>query len=180
MDENKVYTKSESFDNQLTTNCQPSDNQTTAQGKLSKGKLSKDDTLSTDVYKKEPFDYQSVVECFNSICKSLPRVHKITDTRKRKIKMVFKQLDGESFETLFTKAEASDFLTGRSGKDWKADFDFIMRPDKAIKIMEGSYDSRYSVDETSQLYQTDDRENELALQRMAFGDILDEGGDAYA
>lgn len=42
LDENKVYSINPSIDNQLTTICQPTDNQPTAQGKISKGKLSKD------------------------------------------------------------------------------------------------------------------------------------------
>lgn len=83
-------------------------------------------------------DYQSVLDLFNQICVSLPKATKLTDTRRRKIKSVHKQLDDVSFNDYFERVEASDFLTGRV-KEWRADFDWIMQPKNAVKIIEGSY-----------------------------------------
>lgn len=85
-------------------------------------------------------DYQSVLDLFNQICVSLPKATKLTDTRRRKIKSVHKQLDGVSFNDFFERVETSDFLTGRV-KKWRADFDWIMQPKNAVKIIEGSYDN---------------------------------------
>lgn len=31
------------------------------------------------------------------------------------------------------------FLTGNNERKWKADFDFLMRVDKAISVLEGKY-----------------------------------------
>lgn len=90
----------------------------------------------------EPFDCQNVVDSFNLICKSLPKVRSLSEPRKRKIKAVRKILGDLSFDGFFQKVEKSDFLTGRSGKDWKADFDFILQPQKTVKIIEGSYDNK--------------------------------------
>ena len=138
LDETKVYYKTPDFDNQLTTTCQPSDNQTTAQGKLSKDKLSEDTTSSTDVDNKELFDFRSVVDCFNSVCISLPKIKKLSDKRKRAIRKADKLLDDISFEQFFLMVEQSDFLTGRKG-DWSCGFDWIMKPDNLTKIIEGNY-----------------------------------------
>ena len=38
-------------------------------------------------------------------------------------------------------AGKSDFLNGKNEKRWKADFDFIINPEKFIKIMEGKYNN---------------------------------------
>ena len=41
---------------------------------------------STSVDRQPPFDYQSVVDCFNSVCVSLPKVQKLADKRRKAIK----------------------------------------------------------------------------------------------
>lgn len=88
-------------------------------------------------------DYQSIVDNFNLICSSLPRVKKITDTRKRAIKKAADALEGlSSFEEVFKKVEASDFLTGRIGEFTGCGFDWIMKPANLTKIIEGNYDNR--------------------------------------
>ena len=40
---------------------------------------------------------------------------------------------------LFQKAEASDFLSGRSG-DWQASFDWLIKAGNSQKVLEGNYD----------------------------------------
>lgn len=39
------------------------------------------------------------------------------------------------------KIQASDFLTGKI-KNWKADFDWIIKEDHAVSIFEGKYDNK--------------------------------------
>lgn len=88
-------------------------------------------------------DYQSIVDNFNLICSSLPKVRRITDTRKRAIKKATDALEGlSSFEEVFQKVEASDFLTGRNGGFKGCGFDWIMKPTNLTKIIEGNYDNR--------------------------------------
>lgn len=86
------------------------------------------DTPSTPVDSRDSFDYQSVFDSFNRICKSLPKVQKINDRRRKAIKNAGKLLDGVSFEELFTRVEQSDFLTGRSGNWTGCGFDWILKP----------------------------------------------------
>lgn len=147
---NGVYSE---IDNQMTTICQPSVNQMSAQDKISKDKLSKDniiDTLSTCVDGSNAFDYQSVINSFNSICTSLPKVQKLTDTRKKKIKNTSKLLGEMTFEDLFFKVESSDFLSGRNGKWTACCFDWILNSANLAKIIEGNYDNKQSTTSNTQ------------------------------
>lgn len=90
-------------------------------------------------------DYQSIVDNFNLICSSLPKVRRITDARKRAIKKATDALEGlSSFEEVFQKVEASDFLTGRNGSFRVCGFDWIMEPANLTKIIEGNYDNQDS------------------------------------
>ena len=89
---------------------------------------------------KDNFDFQSVVSLFNSVCKSLPQVQRLTEIRKRKIRNADKQLNGD-FKSFFEKVERSDFLSGRK-TDWKASFDWIFTPQNLTKIVEGNYENK--------------------------------------
>ena len=124
----------------MTTKCQPNDNQMSAQNKINKSKVNKNkDILSTDVDAQPRFDYQSVINSFNSVCKSLPKVLKLTDKRRKAIKNASKLLGEMSFDDLFAKVEQSDFLTGRTGKWNGCGFDWILKPSSVTKIIEGNY-----------------------------------------
>jgi hypothetical protein len=49
--------------------------------------------------------------------------------------------DLEHWRVVITRLNQSSFLTGRTeGARWKADFDWIMKPDSATKVLEGKYD----------------------------------------
>ena len=143
LEKSGMYTADIQNDNQLTTKCQPNDNQITAQDKLSKDKISKDNiSLSTDVDDRAHFDYQSVIDCFNSVCVSLPKVQKLTDKRRRAIKNACKLLGDTDFSVLFAKVEQSDFLTGRTGNWSGCGFDWILSPSNLTKIIEGNYENK--------------------------------------
>ena len=81
-------------------------------------------------------ELQKIVELFNSICISLPNIQ-MTDSRRRALQ----NSKIKDWEQLFVKVEASDFLSGRV-KDWKASFDWIIKPNNAVKILEGNYDNK--------------------------------------
>ena len=85
-------------------------------------------------------DFDLIISRFNEICKSLPKCKKLTDSRKASIKARWEEY-GEDIFTAFEKAEASDFLSGRSGGWNGANLDWILCPSNMIKIMEGNYDN---------------------------------------
>ena len=102
-----------------------------------------DNNISTGVDGISPIHihYQEIIDLFNSICVSLNKVKSLTDTRKKKIKSAYKLLNGD-YEGLFKRVEESDFLSGRSGKWDKCGFDWIMKQENMVKILEGNYDNK--------------------------------------
>ena len=89
--------------------------------------------------KDKPIDIHTpVVERYNRICVSLPRVTAITDKRKKLIKARLKQYSMVEIEEVFLLAERSDFLKGAKG-NWKANFDWLMNESNFIKVLEGNY-----------------------------------------
>lgn len=82
---------------------------------------------------------KEIVEIYNTFCTNLPQVQKITDKRNKAIDKFLKEFTAEQFKELCKIANESDFLIGNNERNWKADFDFIMRIDKATAILEGKY-----------------------------------------
>lgn len=85
---------------------------------------------------------QKVVSMYHEICKSLPRIEKVTDSRRVLIRKAEERLKGTGgFGPFFERVERSDFLTGRK-TNWRAGFDWIMKAANLWKIIEGNYDNR--------------------------------------
>jgi HD superfamily phosphohydrolase len=85
-----------------------------------------------------------VVDLYNLICSSLPKVITLTEKRREKLKARFLELESlNKFEELFYKTEKSDFLTGRGDSKWRCSFDWLMANDtNYCKVLEGHYDNR--------------------------------------
>ena len=87
--------------------------------------------------------YSRIAKAYNEICVSLPKCIRMTDKRKHMIKKRLKDNTYEDIVTAFTKAEASDFLSGRNGKWQACNFDwFFKSPDTIVNIVEGKYDDK--------------------------------------
>lgn len=94
---------------------------------------------------KERINYEAILAQFKAICTDLPQPKALNDSRRRAIRNCKAQLDrqGMTFEDFFKKIAASDFLCRMSsGRTWKADIDFVLRPAQVVKIIEGGYDNR--------------------------------------
>ena len=100
--------------------------------------------------------YQAIVDLFHELCPSLPKLMRLTNNRRTAIKNRWKEYgDLEAFRTLFARAEASDFLSGRNGKWTNCNFDWLMKPSNMIKVLEGNYDNPKTKEEPTrkrQLY----------------------------
>ena len=91
--------------------------------------------------KKEVFD--NFLNIYNQECTNLPKCLKITEKRKVAINKCLKEkIDEEVFKEICIKANQSNFLIGENDRNWKADFDFVTRSDKAMQILEGKYENR--------------------------------------
>lgn len=118
--------------------------------------LTQEQTQAQEHRESSPFSdrtpYKEIIELYHSICKSLPRVKVLNETRKRLIRARWREHPDMSFwEEFFRRIEESDFLTGRvsPGKDGRifvADFEWIIRPNNFAKILEGRYDNRQAID----------------------------------
>lgn len=92
--------------------------------------------------KEKKIPYQLIADDYNSICKSFPKLQKLSDKRKKAIKIIAKQFTNEEIKQAFIMAEQSDFLTGRIGKGFSAGFDWIMTTGNMTKIIEGNYKNK--------------------------------------
>ena len=100
-----------------------------------------EDISSNGHKEKTPFD--AIVSLYNEICTSLPKVQKLTDKRKKTIRARWKSTqDLGVFRTLFEKAQASDFLSGRSGRWTGCNFDWLLKESNMVKVLEGCYDNK--------------------------------------
>ena len=121
---------------------QPKNNQQTTKNKLMSNEeciMSNEKcVMSNDIYTKTP--YQKIINLYNEICTNLPKVMKLTESRKKSINARFKEYDEniKIFETLFNKANDSDFLCGNKS-DWKANFDWLMNQQNMAKVLEDRY-----------------------------------------
>jgi hypothetical protein len=93
---------------------------------------------------REKTDYDKVVGLWHEVCKSYPRVTKLTDKRKKKVDQRMKELDWdyEQLRLIFEKMEASTFMRGGS---W-ASFDWVFTSEgNMTKVLEGNYDDKTGI-----------------------------------
>lgn len=99
--------------------------------------------------KQEEFEanpHQWIIDLWNSLRGPMREVKVLTKGTKRH-KQVLARLktypDPNSWNEIFTKAEASDFVTGRNGEWFGGGFDWIMESDLNIeKILNGNYKNK--------------------------------------
>ena len=69
---------------------------------------------------------------------------KLTESRKKTLKARYNEYkqDISVFETLFRKAEESNFLKGNNDRSWKATFDWLINPNNMVKVLEDTYKNK--------------------------------------
>jgi len=89
--------------------------------------------------------YMDIFDLFNQKCISLPNVMIKDAKRKSVIKSIWlmdaRHQSIDFFNWFFGEVEKSDFLTGRK-TEWKASFDWVLKPANFKKIIEGNYDGK--------------------------------------
>ena len=105
---------------------------------------------------------EKVVESYNRICTSYPKVESITAVRRDQIAASMKELKADTgfYEKIFHKAEKSAFLKNKKGKKWVTGFDWMIRPQNAVKILEGTYDDT----KNDHIYDGDEIQEQLLAQ----------------
>lgn len=117
---------------------------------------------------KRKIDFDAVVNIFNSLCKRLPEVKKITDSRRKAIAGRVEEHGLQGIGLVFQKVAASRFLNGESERGWTADFDWIMKPANFVKISEGSYDNKNGTAQKSTAEQFIETANSSAARNFRF------------
>lgn len=86
---------------------------------------------------------KTVMDLYNAICKNLLSAKKVTVKRKRAVKKAKKDIEEfGGWEKYFSCVESRPFLNGKNKDGWKADFDWLLKPDKMLNIMEGKYNTQ--------------------------------------
>lgn len=102
---------------------------------------------------KNRIEYNNIVEIYNQNCTNLSKVLKITEKRKNSIRKFLKEFTIDDFINICKLANENNFLIGNNDRNWKADLDFLLRPDKATAILENKYSNKKSgIDDFKELW----------------------------
>lgn len=86
---------------------------------------------------------QEIVDLYHEILPALPRVLKLTPERKRVVVARWgeekERQNLEWWRWYFKTSSTRGHLMGDNSRGWKADFDFLVKKSKMLKILEGSY-----------------------------------------
>ena len=102
-----------------------------------------------------------IKDIYNQNCSNLPQVQKLTEKREKAIDKFLKEFTEEQFTEICKIANSTDFLIGNNDNGWKADFDFLMRVDKATNILEGKYsNTKNGINDFKELWEEAKQEDE--------------------
>lgn len=74
--------------------------------------------------------YDEVVKLWNEVCTKLPKVAKLSATRKKQIQLRYKEgFTLERMQTVFNVLNTDNFYTGNNNRGWKATIDYIFQND---------------------------------------------------
>lgn len=68
----------------------------------------------------------------------------IKEKRREAVRARIRQHGKEAFMLAIKRATQSDFLKGQNDRQWKMTFDWLIKPNNFIKVLEGNYDNRTS------------------------------------
>lgn len=94
--------------------------------------ISKDIYVSTDV--------DLVIEKWNSL--NLSKIISIKGNRLKMLNARIKEYEIGGILTAIKNIEKSNFLKGQNNKNWIITFDWFIRPNNFIKVLEGNYSNR--------------------------------------
>lgn len=88
-------------------------------------------------------DCRFVQKIYNEICLSLPPSKRMSKETKSHLKTSLYTYSFDDLTRAFEIAEASDFLKGYvdTGRNWKADFDWLVKKPNLEKLFEGRYNN---------------------------------------
>jgi len=96
-------------------------------------------SMSADTDTKTPLiNYSSILKYWNERS-LLKEITAITDKRKSNLHARIKEHGEEAIYKMIDQAKDSSFLRGNNKQSWAANFDWCIRPNNFVKILEGNY-----------------------------------------
>jgi len=98
----------------------------------------------------------------------LPKVFKSNLNRNKKAATRFSEHSEGEWVDIIKRIANSQFCNGQNDRGWKADFEFLIKPDTALKAIEGTYDNRKIISQAklNEGYQSEQTDEET---RKALG-----------
>lgn len=93
--------------------------------------LDNEENISKDIV-------NEVISLYHAICISFPTIRAVSEKRKKAVAKLLKSYSLDDFRKVFENAESSSFLKGSDG-GWKASFDWLIKEDNLLKVLEGNY-----------------------------------------
>lgn len=111
----------------------------------SKEKESKEEYDEDESSSHERIDYEDFKNHYNKWAteNGFPCVKVMTDARRTATKSILNEFSRDDIDKVLSICATSDFLKGANEKSWRADFDFIFKKGKFVRILEGSYDDHH-------------------------------------
>ena len=124
--------------NERSTDVQPTNNQEP----ITNNQEPKEISCKQDKSSPDELTVEDVVEAWNDLADQcgLAKVLKLNDTRRKQVKARIREYNTEDWSKAMGAIYRSKFLRGENDRGWKADFNFLLNPNKFIKLLEGSYD----------------------------------------
>lgn len=88
-------------------------------------------------------DFDLVMDAYNDAVENrLPQIQKMTTARKNAVKKLLKEFEQPTFQNLANYfydfvEQAKPFYFGENDRNWRADFDYIVKPNTHLKFVEG-------------------------------------------
>lgn len=93
---------------------------------------------------KKRINYNSIVDMWNAY--NTPKVERLTEKRKTAIKQLLKDFTEDDCKKVFEKIGKIPYMRGENEHGWVANFDYAIRPDKFVKLLEGAWDKNMNTE----------------------------------
>lgn len=86
-------------------------------------------------------DLEIAVSEYNDLASRspIPKIMGLSDKRKKLLSARLKEHGLEGWRKVLYAVEGSSFLCGENDRKWRADFDWLVNPNKFLKVLEGGY-----------------------------------------
>lgn len=90
-----------------------------------------------------PSDTNFFLNLWNENRGGMPEVKALSTKRKKSCIARLKDNPSQAYwHEVITRMANSKFCCGENNQGWKADFDFLLKPDTHLKVLEGKYDNK--------------------------------------